>query len=443
MNSEIDLKKVDQMRAQFQDNPELRLRMNAVTKTGIDGTASRYQGKISTLHTFSNVVKTGDITYQKASGRCWLFATMNTMRVEVMRRCNLKTFELSQAYMMFWDKLEKGNYFLENILETLDEPLNGRLVSWLLQAPYNDGGQWDMAVALVQKYGVVPKEQMPESFSSSNSARMNKFLTLKAREYAKTLRESHAAGKSIAELREMKERMVEEIYQMLCICLGTPPTQFDFEYRDEEENFHRDENLTPHQFYDKYVGRVLDDYVSLINAPTADKPYHRTFTVGYLGNVKGGRPIRYLNLPSEELKRAAVAQLVDNEPVWFGCDVGQMLDREGGIMAMDTFDFENLLNTKFPLTKENRLNYGESLMTHAMVFMGVNLVDGKPNRWRVENSWGDKNGKDGWYVMSDEWFDQYNYQVVVNKKYLTEAERQELELEPIVLQPWDPMGSLA
>ncbi len=442
-NETLSLELIEAFREKFDSDPGMKLRMNATVKNGVDSTAIDYRAISDMRHTFSIELETGKITAQKQSGRCWLFAACNTMRMEVMRRCNLDTFELSQAWLFFWDKLEKSNYFLENILETLDEPTDSQLIIWLLGAPVNDGGQWEMVTSLVAKYGVVPKYAMPESFSSSQSARLNKFLTLKLREYASILREEHQKGSSVEELASRKEEMLREVYDMLCICLGTPPKTFDFEYRDKDKKFTRDRGLTPHKFYDKYVGRVLDDYISLINAPTADKPYYNTFTVRFLGNVRGGRSVKYLNLPVEELKKLAVDQLSDSEPVWFGCDVGQMLDRDSGTMCMDTFDVENLFRMRFGLDKAGRLDYRESCMTHAMVFMGVNILDGKPNRWKVENSWGDKIGNDGWFIMSDDWFSEYTYQVVINKKHLSKKLLAAYEQSPIVLAPWDPMGSLA
>ena len=448
MNKEISIEKVSALRTAFLADKQACQRMNSVASHGIDAASSSYTAPVNTPNTFSVELKTGDITAQKASGRCWLFAATNIMRLEVMKKCELKTFELSQAYLFFWDKFEKANYFLESILDTLDEEVDGRLINWFLRGPFADGGQWDMVAALVAKYGVVPKSVMPESFSSSASARMNKFLTLKAREFARELRNAHQYGASIDKLRVRKEEMLATIFNMLCICLGTPPERFDFEVRGKEKNeqpgiYTRELNITPKAFYDKYVGKKLDDYVSLINAPTSDKPFYTTYTVAYLGNVIGGAPVCYLNLPVENLKRAALAQLESGEAVWFGSDVGQMLDIERGLLSLDAFDVGNLFSTSFPLDKAARLEYSESLMNHAMVFQGVNVIDGKPNRWKVENSWGDERGEKGWFRMSDDWFTEYLYQIVVNKRFLTNEERACLNKTPITLKPWDPMGSLA
>ena len=427
--------------AKYHADPVNAIREHAVVKSGAAACAENQRGDIDNPMTFSIEIESGKITNQQHSGRCWLFATLNTLRFAVMKKLNLETFELSQNYQMFWDKLEKANYFLESILQTRNEETDSRLIAHLIASPMQDGGQWDMACALVDKYGVVPKNIMPETYHSANTRDMDMLLTLKLREDAIELRSS---AESTDKLQTRKEEMLGEIYSMLCICLGEPPKSFDFEYRDKNKEFHRDRGLTPRSFYEKYVGRVLDDYVSVINAPSEDKPYGRTFTVAYLGNVVGGRAVKYLNLPSDELKKLAIAQMQDGEPVWFGCDVGKFLNRERGLMALNNFDYNGTLGVKFGMNKAQRLDYGTSQMTHAMVFLGVNLDEnGKPNRWKVENSWGDKSGQDGYYIMSDAWFDEYNYQVVVNKKHMTPEQIKAFAQEPIVLKPWDPMGSLA
>ncbi len=418
--------------------------MNAVVNNGLVSTAKNYTLARKSNHTFSISLEQGEVTAQQKSGRCWLFAALNTMRFHMIHQLKLTDLELSQAYLFFYDKLEKSNYFLESILETLDEPSEGRLISFLVSAPIGDGGQWDMFCNLVRKYGVVPKSAYPESSCSSASMEMDRYLTEKLREDACTLRKLHRAGKDLQALREVKTGMMAEVYRILCICLGKPPKTFDFEYRDKDKNFHRDGGLTPKGFYEKYIGWNLDDYVSLINAPTADKPFGRSYTVRFLGNVKEGNAVRYLNLEIGELKRAAIAQLRDGQPVWFGCDVGKYSDRGAGLLDLEVVDMEKLLSTTFSMTKAERLEYGQSLMTHAMVFQGVNLDEnGKPQRWRVENSWGKDAGVKGYYVMSDEWFNEYLYQVVVHKKYLSEAQLAAYRAEPSPLEPWDPMGSLA
>ncbi|MBD3278424.1 MAG: aminopeptidase, partial [Candidatus Aegiribacteria sp.] len=322
--------------------------------------------------------------------------------------------------------------------------VGSRLLMWLLKAPLIDGGQWDMFTSIVEKYGVVPKSVMPETYHSSNSRRMNAILTVKLREYAWRLREMHSGGASRDELRSEKQDMLREFYRLCTMFLGFPPTDFTFEYTDRDDQFHRDSDITPMEFYDKYVGIDLSEYVSVINAPTDDKPFGRTYTVQYLGNIEGGNRVLYLNVDMPELKELALSQLKDGEPVWFGCDVGKFIFRDDGILDIALFDYGEVLDVDFQLDKALRLDYGESVMTHAMVFTGVNLDDDdRPLRWKVENSWSDKYGDKGYFVMSDRWFEEYTYQIVVNRKYLSEEQRKALKVEPRVLKPWDPMGSLA
>ena len=444
MDKNITMEELETFEKAFDKDLAKQVAMNPVPSCGVVKAATNSQVYRQDRHQYSISLEQGKITNQKQSGRCWMFAALNIMRFAVMQKLDLDTFELSQNYTLFYDKLEKANYFLESILETLDEPTNGRLISYLLTAPLNDGGQWDMFCNLIEKYGVVPKDAMPETAASSATREMTRYLTMKLREFACTLRTGHQEGKTVEELRQQKEAMMETIYNMLCISLGKPPKTFTLEVRNKQKEFIRDENLTGKEFFQKYIGWELSDYVSLINAPTADKPYHKTYTVKMLGNVKEGRPVKYLNLPVEDLKKAAIAQMQDGHPVWFGCDVGQSSLREGGVMDLNSIQVNSLFGTEFTMNKAQRLDYGESLMTHAMVFQGVNLDEnGNPTRWRVENSWGKDAGVDGYYVMSDDWFTEYTYQIVVNKKYLTAQQVEELAQEPIELEPWDPMGSLA
>lgn len=427
----------------FTGNPQRTVIQQSVLKNGINKTAINNTALIEMQQTFSNEIKTGKVTDQQKSGRCWLFAGLNTFRQQIMQDYNIEQFELSQSYLMFWDKLEKANYFLENILATLKLDVYDRLFMHLLFDPVQDGGQWDMFANLVEKYGIVPKQVMPESFHSGNSAMMNSLLTLKLREYAKQLREKHAAKKNIDSLRRSKDAMLKEVYHLLSMFLGEPPQIFDFEYRDKENNFHRNKKITPKQFFDDYVHCSLDDYISIINAPTQDKPFGKSFTVEYLGNVVGGRDVIYLNVENKILKKLTLDMLKDNRPVWFGCDTVARMDSESGTMDMNLFLYEEALETKFKLDKAGRLDYGESKLNHAMVFTGVNLVNGRPNRWKVENSWGDKRGKEGYFTMSDKWFDEFMYQAVIDKKFLPDELKKAARQKPVVLPPWDPMGSLA
>ena len=420
---------------------------NAVTSMGIRAAARVPEAVAKNALAFDIDLAQGDRCNQQRSGRCWMFASLNTMRYRTIKKYNLKTFELSQAYPLFWDKLEKSNWFLCNIIDTLDEPLDGRLVSYLLTDPICDGGQWDMFRALVAKYGVCPKEAMPETACSKNTHEMDAYLTRYLRGCARRLRDAHAAGTAVDDLQQMRAQMVEEIYALLVTCLGEPPATFEVRLRDKDDNLALSGTFTPQEFLATAVDMQLDDFVSLISAPTADKPFGHAFTVSRLGNVVEAGGVRYLNLPVDELKRVAVAQLADGLPVWFGCDVDQSYLREEGIMDTASIDIDGLFGFAVEkcLDRAERLDYGESLMTHAMVFEGVRLnEDGKPTLWKVENSWGKDHGRDGFDTISDAWFDEYVYQVVVDKKYLTPQQRDVYENEQAtVLAPWDPMGSLA
>ncbi len=444
MEQQIKYEDVQKFSESFDSDPKNLLALNAVAKSGIGAVALSRETVNRTDHTFSNLIETPDATNQKKSGRCWLFAGLNGFRVAAMKKMNLEKFELSQSYLMFWDKLEKANYFLENIIETVNEPLNGRLVMWLLADPLSDGGQWDMFVNLIKKYGVVPKFAMPETESSSSSYAMNDLLVGKLREYAWLIREKQAQGKSPDAIRQTKREMLNEFYRMLCIHLGKPPAKFFWEWRDKDKKFQRHGDITPKEFFDKYVALDLDDMVCLINAPTKDKPFKKMYTVQYLGNIVGGHPVRYLNVDLKLLKNAAKQMIIDEQPVWFGCDVGPMMEKNLGVLDFDVYDYELVLGTKFELDKAGRLDYGHSCMTHAMLFTGVDVDDSdKPIKWRVENSWGKENGDKGYLLMTDKWFDEYLYEVAVSKKYLSSELLQVLDTEPVVLPPWDPMGSLA
>ena len=390
--------------------------------------------------TFSIEVKTRGITAQQKSGRCWLFASMNVMREVVAEKCNLEKFELSGNWLGFWDKFEKINFFLESVLDCAGLPVADRTLDWVLNG-INDGGQWDMMVSIVKKYGIVPASVMPETEQSCGTAELMRLLNTKLRKDAVELRALAAAGGDTA---ARKDEMLAEMFKTLCICFGRPVDQFDFEYTDKDGVYHVDRGLTPVSFYEKYIGLALEDYVSIIHAPTQDKPFGQTYTVKYLGNVVEGS-VRHLNLPMEQVKELVIAQLKAGEPVWFGSDCSKFGSRDNGIWDPDCFLYGEVLGgMDLDMTKTERLDYRDSAMNHAMVLCGVNLDEnGKPNRWKIENSWGENAGRKGYFVASDAWFDQFVYQAVVNKKFLNQEQQKALATEPVELAPWDPMGSLA
>ncbi len=431
--------------ADFDANPRYRMSMNAVCTTPVDKVATNRRKASKVDHSFSEHLKENPATSQKGSGRCWLFAALNTWRTRAMERMNVEAdFEFSQNYVMFWDKMEKANFFLEAILATLDEPVGSRLLNHLLASPVQDGGQWDMFVNVVRKHGVAPKGVMPETESSSSTGRMCYHITGKLREDAARLRGAAADGATTEELRTRKVAMLSEIYRMLCIHLGEPPMEFDWQWRDKDKVFHRDGKMTPKSFYDKYVGEDLDDLVCLINDPRPGHDFNRAFTVKMLGNVLGGGKVQYVNVPIDVMKNAVIAQLRSGESAWFGADVGHFLARDGGVMDQGMFDYELVYGAGNGMTKAERLEYCQSAMNHAMVFTGVDLdSSGKPIKWRVENSWSEEAGVKGFFQMSDEWFDEYTFEAVVHKAHIPAEALAALEQPPIELDPWDPMGSLA
>lgn len=442
--SELTKEFTDQLYANYEANVKYVALENAVTHNGIHASLETRKSAVENTPVFSLDLTKDKVTNQKASGRCWMFAALNTFRHKMISSFQLEDFELSQAHTFFWDKYEKSNWFLEQVIATADQELTSRKVAFLLQTPQQDGGQWDIVVSLFEKYGVVPKSVYPESISSSNSRELNTYLNKLLRQDAQILRDLIHSGADSEVVASKKQELLQEIFNFLAISLGLPPREFDFAYRDKDNQFHSESGLTPQSFYKKYVDLQLDDYVSIINAPTTDKPYGKSYTVDMLGNVVGSRPVRYLNVPMDRLKELAIAQMKAGETVWFGSDVGQVSNRKAGILATDVYDFEASMDIHLTQDKAGRLDYAGSLMTHAMVLTGVDLDEaGQSRKWKVENSWGDKVGTDGYFVASDAWMDEYTYQIVVRKEFLTPDELAAYEAEPIVLAPWDPMGALA
>ena len=442
--SELTQNFTDKLYQAFEENAKYRAIENAITHNGLLKSLETRQSAVDNDYAFSIDLTKDEVSNQKASGRCWMFAALNTFRHKLISEFKLENFELSQAHTFFWDKYEKSNWFLEQIIATASESTESRKVKFLLDTPQQDGGQWDMVVSLFEKYGVVPKSVYPESVASSNSRELNQYLNKLLRQDAQILRDLINSGAAEAAVQAKKEELLQEIFNFLAMTLGLPPRQFDFAFRDKDNAYHVEKDITPQAFFEKYVGLKLSDYVSVINAPTADKPFGKSYTVELLGNVVGSRPVKYINLEMDRFKELAIAQLQSGETVWFGSDVGQSSDRQAGIMATNTYDFASSMDIHLTQDKAGRLDYSESLMTHAMVLTGVDLdADGKSLKWKVENSWGDKVGQKGYFVASDSWMDEYTYQIVVRKDLLTEEELKAYEAEPQVLAPWDPMGALA
>ena len=441
MPGEITKKQIDKMRKEFESDSAARVAQNAVTSNNLSSVTLRRDLVQEIDFTFSTKLDEWKATNQKSSGRCWLFATLNLFRPGTMNKMNVKEFEFSQAHIHFWDKFERSNHFLEAIIETSGRPVDDRTIHFLLSDPIGDGGQWNMAMNLIRKHGLVPKSAYPESNSSSSTRWMNSILKDILRSSASEIRGILDSGGSDEEARSHKEGRMEDIWRVLCIHLGTPPESFDWQWRDKDKEFHRRGEITPQQFADEFVDVDWEEYVCIVNDPRNE--YYQTYTVDYLQNVAGGPPVVYLNVPSDEMKSITQEILEDGMPVWMGCDVGKQMDRKRGLWDANLFETNELYGVDYGMNKADRLRYGQTMMTHAMLFTGVDVYEGKPRRWRVENSWGDGSGQKGFYTMNDNWYDEHMFEIASPKKYLTDKMVKGLETVPIVLEAWDPMGSLA
>ncbi|KAH7358210.1 peptidase C1-like family protein [Plectosphaerella cucumerina] len=395
----------------------------------------------------------GPITNQRSSGRCWLFASTNVFRVALMKRYNLSSFELSQSYLFFWDKLEKSNWFLEQIIDTAGEDLDSRLVQHLLGDIISDGGQWDMVFNLVEKYGLVPQALFPDSWNAQNSGVLNSILKTKLREFALTLRGLVAASAGASAIADAKAEMMRSVLGVLTLSLGAPPdprAEFTWTYQDKDGKA-KELRATPKAFSrDIYSSEMrvtsatVAGMVSLVNDPRHDEL--TLMTVSRLGNIVGGRDVTYVNVGISALKKACVAMLRAGHPIFFGSDVGKFSNSRSGVMDLGLIDYELGFNVSLlEMSKADRLRARESAMTHAMVLTAVHVdeASGEPVRWRVQNSWGEAAGDKGWFVMSDAWLDEFVYQAVIDPRFLTKEIKEVLKTEPIVLPLWDPMGSLA
>ncbi|XP_074647333.1 bleomycin hydrolase-like [Tubulanus polymorphus] len=403
-------------------------------------------------HVFKHkIAEVKPISNQKATGRCWIFALLNAARVPFMKHFEIDDFEFSQGYIFFWDKVERANYTLHTYLECAKkkEPVDGRLVQYLLHNPAEDGGQWDMMYNIINKHGLVPKSVWPESYCTENSRRINSLLCNKMREFCRRLYKLVENEATDEQIETERKQMMEQIFHVCSIAFGCPPETFTWEYynKDTPKSFKKLGPISPHDFYHEHVKPHFNifDKICIVNDPRKTSPYNEMYTVQYLGNMMGGRPTLYNNQDIEVLKKAAADSIKEGEPVWFGCDVGKFFHRVKGINDPQAFDYNLLFGvTVQELDKADRLIFGESMMTHAMVLTGLSEdEDGKPTKWRVENSWGEDGGDKGYMAASDEWFSEYVYEVVVDKKFLPKTIVDIQEKAPIILPAWDPMGALA
>jgi bleomycin hydrolase len=388
---------------------------------------------------FSNRIKTKGITDQKGSGRCWLFAAMNIMRPAVIEKYKLDDFEFSISYLSFWDKLEKANFFLETMIELRDRDFTDREYDYFVKDPTNDGGWWILVVALIEKYGVMPKEAMPETFPSEHTGTMNAILETKLRADAVQLRRMAAEKKSLPQMREAKRKMLADIYRILVLNYGLPPSEFTYRYADKDKKASQPKKYTPQSFYKEWVGLDLSQYVHLVNDPT--QPYDRHYRMRRVKNIVGGPEVNYVNVPIDVLKSVASKSIIDNQAVVFSCDAGKDMDVENGIMQAGLHDFGSIYGVDLTLGKADRLRTRGGTANHAMIFIGVDMQDGKPAKWLVENSWGAARGKNGLMTMYDKWFEEHVYDSVVRKAYVPNEVLKVLQEEPVELPPWNPLNS--
>ena len=436
MSHELTLQEIAEFSRDFNADPKNQVIARAAGRSGVLEASynERVPGRLTRV--FSTELDTDNVTNQKQSGRCWLFSTLNVLRHDFGAKHKAKNFTLSQAYNFFWDKIERANNFYEKIIETADKPLDDREVRAYLDFAGGDGGQWAMAVSLVKKYGVVPSYAMPESFNTNATSGFATALADKERKDALSLRRLAQAGDKEG-LEKARKQFLNEVYRMTAIAVGEPPKTFDLEYKDDDKNYHLEKNLTPVEFFNKYFDVDLDDYVVLTNAP--DHEYNTLYHLSSQENVDGGSPILFLNVPMEFLGQAAIAQLKDGEAVWFGNDVLRQMDRKTGYLDTELYQLDELFGINSQLTKAERLATGVGTVSHAMTLVGVDEDHGDIRQWKVENSWGDKIGAKGFFVMSQDWFNDYVYEVVVHKKYLTKDQQALLTSTPVELDPWDSL----
>ncbi|MFY9228028.1 MAG: C1 family peptidase [Candidatus Microsaccharimonas sp.] len=420
--------------------PSHTILQRAVTTNGINEASEN--NALSGLYTtiFSDEVETGGVTDQKSSGRCWLFATLNILRHQIAVDFKMDDLELSQSYSYFWDKLEKSNSFLEDVIANTNKPLDDRYNEYIFNDPQGDGGWWQYSAAIIAKYGIVPKSAMPEAKATSSSGQLNTLLNRKLRKGALELRTLITNKATDQAVRKVKEGLLQDIYQFLTIAIGTPPTSFSFAYKDKDKKFHRDVNITPLEFLKKYTHNNLDEYVAVMNDPSADKSYNQLYEFEGQGNVVEGIKTSFLNLDMQALRDLSLKQIKAGESIWFGCDVRTDTNKKG-FMSLDVYDFEGTFGVDFSMDKAQRLATRDTSVNHAMTITGVDVIKDKPVQWKVENSWGDEVGTKGFYTMTNDWFNKNGYVIVIRKDLLTSEQRKALDKDPIVMPRWDPLNS--
>ncbi|MBN2367325.1 MAG: C1 family peptidase [Calditrichaeota bacterium] len=414
-----------------------RAMMNAVTNNDIKKLALNRNSLEKLDHYFAHRIKTGDVTDQKSSGRCWLFTSLNVLRPAIIKKYNMKDFQFSENYLFFWDQLEKSNRFLESVLSSLDKEADDRFIHWLFKSPVDDGGVWNMMVSLIHKYGAVPRKAMLESHSSENTRMMNRLINRKLREGGYELRIMYQKGTKTDQLQKHKIKILKDVYKILLISLGEPPSEFTWRYEDKDGVIQPEKTYTPMSFAEEFVLEDLDSYMMMMNDPS--KEYNKLYEIELDRNVYEGKNWTFVNLPADALKKFAKKSILADEPMYFSCDVGKQLNDDEGYLALNMYDYESMFGVKFGMDKKARILTFDSGSTHGMALMGIDTTsDGKPSKWLLENSWGKDRGEKGYLTMTDEWFNEYMFRLVVHKRFVSDEVLQILTRKPIVLPPWDP-----
>lgn len=429
---------LEEIQSNYKDTDTDRAIRNAIGNNSIKALTLNQEKQQGIDTDFSVMVESKGITDQQSSGRCWLFTGLNVMRAKAIAKYDLPGLEFSQTYSFFWDQLEKSNLFLQGIIDTADKPLNDQTVEWLFKHPLSDGGTFTGVADIVSKYGLVPKEAMPETYSSEHTSYMSMLIGLKLKEFGLSLRGMAAKKAAASELEKKKTEMLGVVYRMLVLNLGVPPTSFDYVRKDAKGKRVDVEHHTPKSFLEKYGDmNLLTDYVMVMNDPTRE--YYKCYEIDYDRHCYDGKNWTYVNLPVEEIKEMAIASLKDSTCMYFSSDVTQ-LDSKRGYLDVDNYDYGSLLGVTFGMNKKQRIQTFSSMSAHAMTLMAVDLDEsGKPVKWMVENSWGPSAGYKGHLIMTDKWFDEYMFRLVLETKYVPEKILKIFKQKPIRLPAWDPM----
>ena len=424
---------LNQIKSSYKHTPADKAIYNAMAETSIAVLAKNHENLVNFDTNFTNKVVSHGITDQQQSGRCWLFTGLNVLRAQMMAKYGLDEMEFSQNYCFFYDQLEKANLFLQGIIDTREKPMDDKMVEWLFRNPISDGGQFTGISDVIGKYGVVPSSVMPETYSSENTSQIARLVGLKLREFGLQLRDEAAKGVKVSALEAKKTEMLSTVYRMLALAFGEPVERFTWTMNGETKEY------TPQSFYQEYLGNDLtNNYVMLMNDPSRE--YYKCYEIDFDRHVYDGKNWTYVNLPVEDIKAMAIESIKDSTMMYFSCDVAKFLDSKRGTLDLKNFDYESLMGTTFGMNKKQRVQTFASGSSHAMTLMAVDLdKDGKPKKWMVENSWGAEAGYKGHLIMTDEWFDEYMFRLVVEKKYVPEKVLNILKQKPIRLPAWDPM----